>query len=67
VSDRRTYLGDGAYYDHDGYSVVLTTENGISTQNTIYLEPACVKALIGALCRDYGAAAIRAMLPETTS
>jgi hypothetical protein len=34
----KQYLGDGVYADFDGYHVVLTTENGVST-NTVYLEP----------------------------
>jgi hypothetical protein len=36
--DKR-YLGDGVYADYDGYGVVLTTENGITTTNRIVLEP----------------------------
>jgi hypothetical protein len=35
----KVYLGDGVYADFDGFNLVLTTENGISVQNTIYLEP----------------------------
>lgn len=35
----KTYIGDGAYAEFDGYSIVLTTENGISIQNRIVLEP----------------------------
>jgi len=34
----KTYLGDSVYAKFDGYHIVLTTENGISTTNTIYLE-----------------------------
>ena len=35
----KVYLGDGAYAEMiDGYQVKLTTEDGISVQNTIYLE-----------------------------
>jgi hypothetical protein len=34
----KQYIGDGVYADYrDGY-VVLTTEDGISTSNTIYLD-----------------------------
>lgn len=33
------YLGDGAYVQFDGWHVVLTTENGISTTNTVCLDP----------------------------
>lgn len=41
----KTYLGDAVYADFDGYHVVLTTENGIRTTNTICLEPAVLAAL----------------------
>lgn len=41
----KQYLGDGVYANYDGYNVVLTTENGLSTTNTIYLEPAVLWAL----------------------
>ncbi len=41
----KEYLGDGVYVDHDEYYLMLTTENGIQTINTIYLEPAVYKAL----------------------
>lgn len=33
----KIYIGDGLYADWDGEHVVLTTENGIATTNTIYL------------------------------
>lgn len=36
--DCKKYLGDGVYADWDGYHVVLTTEDGVSIQNTIYLD-----------------------------
>ena len=33
------YIGDGAYAAiNDGDTLVLTTENGISAQNTIYID-----------------------------
>lgn len=35
----KSYLGDGVYVDFDGFSLVLTTENGIEVTNTIVLEP----------------------------
>ena len=41
----KTYLGDAVYAAFDGYHVVLTTENGISISNTIFLEPAVMDAL----------------------
>lgn len=49
MSALKTYLGDGVYLDYDGYSVILTTENGISVQNTIVLDPEVVEALINKL------------------
>ena len=41
----KTYLGDGAYVDFDGYALVLTTENGIRETNRIVLEPEVWHAL----------------------
>lgn len=42
----KSYLGDGAYVDFDGYALVLTTENGIRTTNRIVLEPEVYAALV---------------------
>lgn len=39
ASQFKDYIGDGAYVDFDGYSVVLTTEDGLRATNTIVLEP----------------------------
>ncbi len=36
---QKRYLGDGVYIRCDGFNIVLTAENGISTTNTIYLDP----------------------------
>lgn len=41
----REYLGDGVYADTDGFAVILTTENGVETTNSIYLEPTVLEAL----------------------
>lgn len=46
MSRDKEYLGDGAYVANDGFSLILTTENGVSVQNEIYLEPDAVEALI---------------------
>jgi len=46
MSDRKQYIGDGVYVDHDGYAIVLTTEDGISTTNKIVLEPEVYTELI---------------------
>ena len=37
----KTYLGDSVYAEWDGYSIVLTTENGYTDdpRNRIVLEP----------------------------
>lgn len=43
--ENKTYLGDGAYAEFDGYGFWLTTENGIAVTNRIYLEPGVFKAL----------------------
>ena len=40
----KKYLGDAVYAEFDGYSIILTTENGIAATNTIYLEPEVVRA-----------------------
>ena len=45
-SETKRYLGDGAYVDFDGYGIMLTTENGISVTNEIYLEPQVYAALV---------------------
>ena len=42
----KTYLGDGAYARVDEFGdMVLTTENGISVQNRVVLEPMVVQLL----------------------
>ena len=42
---RKSYLGDGAYADYDGESLLLTTENGEVTTNRVVLGPAEVAKL----------------------
>lgn len=41
----KVYLGDGVYCQFDGNGFVLTTENGVETTNTIYLEGEVATAL----------------------
>ena len=41
----KAYLGDGCYVDFDGFALWLTTEDGISVQNRICLEPEVYQAL----------------------
>lgn len=43
---RKTYIGDGAYAEFDGYGIVLTTENGVSVTNRIVLDPEVYEALV---------------------
>lgn len=44
-SPRADYIGDGVYVDIDEYGdVILTTEDGISVQNRVVLEPAVLGA-----------------------
>ena len=42
----KVYLGDGVYADHDGFGMVLTTEDGIRVTNRIVLEPQVFGALM---------------------
>lgn len=42
----KEYLGDGCYVDFDGYGLRLTTENGISITNEVYLDPEVYNALV---------------------
>lgn len=41
----KTYLGDAVYADVGAYGITLTTSDGFSDTNTIYLEPEVLKAL----------------------
>lgn len=51
MSQHKQYLGDGAYFDFDGYAIVLTTEDGVNTTNRIVLEPQVYQALTQAVAR----------------
>lgn len=53
--DNKRYIGDGVYAEFDGFGIVLTTDNGISTTNRIVLEPDVYAALadfVAALVKD---------------
>lgn len=42
----KTYLGDGAYAEFDGFAIVLTAENGIEASDRIVLEPEVYRSLL---------------------
>lgn len=50
----KTYIGDGLYAINDGHGVVVTSENGVSILNKIYLEPAVATALVDYLSQELG-------------
>ena len=43
---KKAYLGDAVYAHIEREYIVLTTEDGHSTTNTIYLEPEVVTSLL---------------------
>ncbi len=49
-TEHKQYIGDGCYVSFDGQVFELTTENGISVTNRIFLEPHVIDALL--LFRD---------------
>ena len=50
----KEYLGDGAYVEHDGFNIILTTSDGAETTNSIYLEPRVYAQLIDYVARTLG-------------
>jgi len=66
MTSRKFYLGDGAYVDHDGYALVLTTEDGVRVTNRIVLEPEVYGALVAYVERLKEAARViaEAMVPR---
>ena len=51
VSPTKSYLGDGAYVDTDGYQLILTAEDGIRVTNRVCLEPRVWDALLEYVCK----------------
>ena len=46
TNEAKQYLGDAVYCGFDGYNIILTTEDGRTVQNKIFLEPKVLKCLI---------------------
>lgn len=57
----KDYLGDGVYVDIQNDMLKLTTEDGISVLNTIYLEPFVYDALVRYVQREYQRHSIRSL------
>lgn len=53
--NQKEYLGDSVYAVFDGFSIILTTENGYGPSNIIALEPEVMRALdlYNARLKDY--------------
>lgn len=51
--DNTTYLGDGAYAEFTGYSIIVYTSNGITRENEVHLERREMETLI-AFARQKG-------------
>jgi hypothetical protein len=60
----KAYLGDGVYADATPYGIVLTTENGLETTNTIQMEPEVIRLLIKYLIKVIGEEAFTKMVPS---
>lgn len=60
----KQYLGDAVYYKSDGYGVTLTTENGYTETNRIYLEPEVIGALLKALGGDFDRKKMHALIGQ---
>ncbi len=45
----KRYIGDGAYIECNGYSLILTTEDGIRTTNTVVIDAGDIAQLMSAI------------------
>lgn len=43
---QKTYLGDSVYAYHDGFHLIVFTDNGLGIQNQIYMEKFVFASLI---------------------
>lgn len=46
TDESKQYLGDGLYASFDGYHVILTAEDGVTVNETVYLESSVAKEAI---------------------
>lgn len=61
----KDYLGDGVYAEHDGRGMLtVTTEDGISVKDRIFVEPEVLAALIGYARRHMHAHTFSAVLAQ---
>ena len=51
----KDYMGDGIYADDEGYTMRLTSENGISVLQEIVIEPLMLQAINRYAVRMWGA------------
>lgn len=64
----KQYLGEGLYYQHDGYGVWLTAEDGKGVTNRVYLEhPNVIVTFLKALATDYPAEKLKAVIDGAQS
>lgn len=45
MSENTIYLGDGAYAEFTGYSIIVYTSNGLIKENEVHLEANELRAL----------------------
>jgi hypothetical protein len=60
----KKYLGDGAYCEDNGYHMVLTTENGVSVTNTVFIEPEVWLALVRFVSSRWGTGFLSKVIAE---
>jgi len=65
--ETKNYIGDSVYADFDGYSVVLTTDNGYGPSNRIVMEPNVIVAFQNYLTRLQALCDHRCRVTQRTS
>jgi len=45
-TNKKQYVGDGVYVDHDGFGYIVTTEDGYTNTNRIVFEPEIWDSLV---------------------